>query len=118
MAQPRDVASVAITVMGGASLSVSALRQRATTTSQAHRLELVLNWVVPIGFIFVMAKVTNSYPDKVTGTESVPLASVQPCGPPPAGLQSSRTRAQEMSMPTADLVLEGCLLYTSDAADE
>lgn len=107
MAQPRDVASVAITVMGGASLSVSALRQRATTTSQAHRLELVLNWVVPIGFIFVMAKVTNSYPDKVTGTESVPLTSVQPCGQPPAGLQSSRTRAQEMSMPTADLVLEG-----------
>jgi hypothetical protein len=58
---------VAITALGVAGITVSGMNLRATSTSNDSLLELVLNWVVPIGVIWFMVKFTASYPDRVTG---------------------------------------------------
>ena len=57
----------AITVMGLASIAVSALGLRATSESSDNLPELLLNWVVPVGLIWFMVKFTATYPEKVTG---------------------------------------------------
>ena len=67
---------VAITVMGLASIAVSALGERATSASRDSLLELFLNWVVPIGVIWFMVKFTATYPDKVTGRDGATATDV------------------------------------------
>jgi hypothetical protein len=57
----------AITVMGLASIAVSALGLRATSESSDSLPELLLNWVVPVGIMWFMVRFTSTYPEKVTG---------------------------------------------------
>lgn len=55
---------VAITIMGAASVAVTALDANATGTDDPYLVDLALNWVVPIVLIVVMIHVTNTYPDR------------------------------------------------------
>jgi hypothetical protein len=84
---------VAITVLGVASIAVSALGHRATAASSDSLLELFLNWVVPIGVIWFMLKFTASYPDKVTGGHQG-AADARPESDPAAAAESIAARHQ------------------------
>lgn len=63
---------VALIVMGAAAVLVSALDQQATDTSDAHLLDLLLNWVVPIVVIWWTIRFTVTYPDTVTDRQATP----------------------------------------------
>ncbi len=54
-----------IAVIGLASMAVAALDERAGSTSDTSLLDLILNWVVPIGILVFMVRFTAIYPDRV-----------------------------------------------------
>lgn len=55
---------VAIAVMGGAAVLVTALKAHAADTESPYLLDFFLNWVVPICMIVAMIHITNTYPDR------------------------------------------------------
>jgi len=64
---------VAITVMGAASVLVTALDAHATGTDSPYLIDFFLNWAVPIILIVVMVHVTNTYPDKASAQAAARL---------------------------------------------
>jgi hypothetical protein len=54
-----------IVLIGLASMAVAALDERAGSTSDTSLLDLILNWVVPIGILVFMVRFTAIYPDRV-----------------------------------------------------
>jgi hypothetical protein len=57
----------AIVAMGLSAAAVSAIDQRAASFSDPHMLDLLLNWVLPIGITWYMINFTETYPDRITG---------------------------------------------------
>lgn len=55
----------AIVGIGLSSIAVAVLDERANSTSDAGLLDLILNWVVPIGILVFMVRLTAKYPDRV-----------------------------------------------------
>ena len=55
----------AIVIIGLASMAVAAVDERAGSTSDTSLLDLILNWVVPIGILVFMVRFTAVYPDRV-----------------------------------------------------
>jgi hypothetical protein len=48
------------------SIAVAVLDERANSTSDTSLLDLILNWVVPIGILVFMVRLTAKYPDPGT----------------------------------------------------
>lgn len=46
------------------SMAVAFLDERAGSTSDTSLLDLILNWVVPIGILVFMVRLTGKYPDR------------------------------------------------------
>ena len=57
--------ALAIVMIGLASMAVAVLDERAGSTSDASLLDLIFNWVVPIGILVFMVRFTVQYPDRV-----------------------------------------------------
>ena len=57
--------ALAIVIIGLASMAVAVLDERAGSTSDTSLLDLILNWVVPIGILVFMVRLTAIYPDRV-----------------------------------------------------
>ena len=55
----------AIVIIGLASMAVATVDERAGSTSDTSLLDLILNWVVPIGILVFMVRFTAVYPDRV-----------------------------------------------------
>ena len=55
----------AIVGIGLSSMAVAFLDERAGSTSDTSLLDLILNWVVPIGILVFMVGLTGKYPDRV-----------------------------------------------------
>ena len=55
-----------LVVIGAAGVLVTLLGEHATDRSSAHLVELLLDWVVPIGVIWALVAFSDRYPDRVT----------------------------------------------------
>jgi cytochrome c-type biogenesis protein CcmH/NrfF len=73
--------AVAIVIIGLASMAVAALQERADSTSETNLLDLLLNWVVPIGILVFMVRFTAIYPDRARKAAGV-AQEPQPVDPP------------------------------------
>jgi hypothetical protein len=71
----------AILIIGLASMAVAALDERADSASDSNLLDLLLNWVVPIGILAFMLWFTASYPDRARKAAGV-AEEPQPVDPP------------------------------------
>jgi signal transduction histidine kinase len=73
--------AVAILIIGLASMAVAVLDERADSASDSNLLDLLLNWVVPIGILAFMLWFTASYPDRARKAAGV-AEEPQPVDPP------------------------------------
>jgi hypothetical protein len=73
--------AVAIVIIGLASMAEAALHERADSTSETNLLDLLLNWVVPIGILVFMVRFTAIYPDRARKAAGV-AQEPQPVDPP------------------------------------
>ncbi len=69
--------ALAIVIIGLASMAVAVLDERAGSTSDTSLLDLILNWVVPIGILVFMVRFTAQYPDRVRAAAAA-LDDAQP----------------------------------------
>ena len=70
--------AAAIMIIGVASIAVALLHERAGSTSNAHLLGLILNWVVTIAILVFMVRFTAIYPDRARKAAGVAEDPQQP----------------------------------------
>jgi hypothetical protein len=72
----------AIVGIGLSSIAVAVLDERANSASDTSLLDLILNWVVPIGILVFMVRLTAKYPDRVRKAAAASHEALAESAPP------------------------------------